>query len=154
MLCLNSHKFSTSILARNLVHVLKAVAILTGGYWNSMHQNIKPTWYTDQEFWICLFPIINQNIFSKFSDFRFVISTDYSQNWRFVNEQVLFYLFNVVFSLIFFIIIHYFFLFFFYSFIFGTDEVIPFSAHCPHYGLTVHRAKESWNYFESLNKNS
>ena len=32
MLCLNSHKFSTSILARNLVHVLKTVAILTGGY--------------------------------------------------------------------------------------------------------------------------
>ena len=32
MLRLNSHKFSTSILARNLVHVLKAVAILTGGY--------------------------------------------------------------------------------------------------------------------------
>lgn len=32
MLCLNSQKFSTSALARNLVHVLKAVAILTGGY--------------------------------------------------------------------------------------------------------------------------
>ena len=81
MLCLNFHKFSTSILARNLVHVLKAVAILAGGYWNFYAPeaiNIKPTWYTDQEFWICLFPIINQNIFSKFSDFRFVISTDYS----------------------------------------------------------------------------
>ena len=119
ILCLNFHKFSTSILARNLVHVLKAVAILTGGYWNFYAPeaiNIKPTWYTDQEFWICLFPIINQNIFSKFSDFRFVISTDYSQNWRFVNEQVIFYLFNVVFSLIFFIIIHYFFLFLFIYF--------------------------------------
>ena len=46
-----------------------------------------------------------------------VISTDYSQNWRFVNEQVLFYLFNVVFSLIFFIIIHYFFLFFIHLFL-------------------------------------
>ena len=81
MLCLNFHKFSLSILARNLVHVLKAVAILTGGYWHFYAPeaiNIKPTWYTDQEFWICLFPIINQNIFSKFSDFRFVISTDYS----------------------------------------------------------------------------
>ena len=28
--------------------------------------------------------------------------------------------------------------FFLYSFIFGTDEVIPSSAHRPHYGLTVH----------------
>ena len=54
-----------------------------------------------------------------------------------MNEQVLFYLVIVIFSLIFFVItIHYFFLF--YSFIFGTDEVIPSSAHCPHYGLTVH----------------
>ena len=44
--------------------------------------------------------------------------------------------------------------FFLYSFIFGTDEVIPSSAHCPHYGLTVDWAKESSNYFESLNKNS
>ena len=153
MLCLNSHKFSTSILARNLVHVLKAEAILTDGYWklNAPEAiNIKPTWYTDQEFWICLFPIINQHIFSKFSDFRFVISTDYSQNWRFVNEQFIqcwfFFDFFYYYSL---------FLSFFYSFIFGTDEVIPSSAHCPHYrGLTAHRAKESWNYFESLNKNS
>ena len=30
MLCLNSHKFSTSILARFVVQVLNAVAILTG----------------------------------------------------------------------------------------------------------------------------
>ena len=32
MLCMNSHKFSTSTLARYVVHVLKAVAILTGEY--------------------------------------------------------------------------------------------------------------------------
>ena len=46
--------------------------------------------------------------------------------------------FSLIFLLLVFIIS-----FFFYSFIFGTDEVIPSSAHCPHYGLTVHRAKES-----------
>ena len=34
MLCLNSHKFSTSILARYVVQVLKAVTILTGECWN------------------------------------------------------------------------------------------------------------------------
>ena len=34
MLRLNSHKFRTSILARYVVHVLKAVAILTCEYWN------------------------------------------------------------------------------------------------------------------------
>ena len=117
MLCLNFHKFSTSILARNLVHVLKAVAILTGGYWNFYAPeaiNIKPTWYTDQEFWICLFPS------SKYFFQIFWFQICYF-DWLFARTRDLwmskFYFIHLMFFLWFFIIIiHYFFLFLFIYF--------------------------------------
>ena len=155
MLCMNFHKFSTSILARNLVHVLKAVAILTGGYWNFYAPEAINI--TNLVYWSGVLDMLISHHQSKYFFQIFWFQICYF-DWLFARSGDLwmskFYFIYLMFFLWFFLLL-FIISFFFYSFIFGTDEVIPSSAHCPHYrGLTAHRAKESWNYFESLNKNS